>query len=153
MNANDNNKRLEALFWSIAFPGFGQFRNNRLVKGVLFVLLEFLINCQSNLNMVIYFSFNGPIEQAIETTNYQWLLFYPCVYLFAMWDAYADAGGSQIAYAYIPFVCGAYFGTIGVIYSPTFSIAGKILGPIWGSLSIMFVGIALGMIIRKGLLR
>jgi len=79
--------RKEALLWSIALPGFGQFLNGKLIKGIVFVFLEFLINVQANLNEVTISSFHGEIEKAIEQANYQWLMFYPCLYFFAMWDA------------------------------------------------------------------
>jgi hypothetical protein len=80
-------KHIEVLFWSIAFPKFEQFLNGKFLKGVTFLILEFLINSQSNLNTIIISSFQGQIEKAIGETNFQWLMFYPCVYLFSMWDA------------------------------------------------------------------
>jgi hypothetical protein len=51
----------EKLLWSIALPGFGQFLNGKLIKGVVFVFLEFLINVQSNFNKVIISSSHGEI--------------------------------------------------------------------------------------------
>src|SRR5699024_1922917 len=60
--------------------------------------------------------------KAIQQVDYQWIMFYPCIYMFAIWDAYKDAGGGG-PYAFLPFVFAAYFGTIGVIYSS------EILGP------------------------
>ena len=82
----------EKLLWSIALPGFGQLLNGKYLKGILFIVLEFTINVQSHFNELILFSFNGDIEKAVEHTEYQWLMFYPCVYFFAMWDAFKDAG-------------------------------------------------------------
>jgi hypothetical protein len=35
--------RVEKLLWSIALPGFGQILNGDLLKGLLFIALEFLI--------------------------------------------------------------------------------------------------------------
>ena len=83
----------EKLLWSIALPGFGQLLNGKYLKGILFIVLEFTINVQSHFNELILFSFNWDIEKAVEHTEYQWLMFYPCVYFFAMWDAFKDAGG------------------------------------------------------------
>lgn len=83
---NRNNKH-EKLFWSIALPGFGQILNGKFLKGFLFIALEFLVNVQSNFNEVILLSFHGEIEKAIQQTNYGWLMFYPCLNFFAMWDA------------------------------------------------------------------
>lgn len=77
------------------FPGFAQFLNGRLIKGIVLIFLEFVINIQSNMNQAIMNSFHGDIHSAIQITEYQWLLFYPCVYLFAIWDGYKDAGGGK----------------------------------------------------------
>ncbi|TRM11494.1 hypothetical protein FH966_07180 [Lentibacillus cibarius] len=127
---NRNNKH-EKLFWSIALPGFGQILNGKFLKGFLFIALEFLVNVQSNFNEVILLSFHGEIEKAIQQTNYGWLMFYPCLYFFAMWDAYKDAGGGKKPYSFLPFVFSAYFVTVGTIYSSKLTLFGVLLGPIW----------------------
>ncbi len=67
--------KLEAILWSIAFSGFAQLLNRKFVKGIVFLLFEFLINVNSNFNMVIFQSFQGNIREAIEAANYQWLMF------------------------------------------------------------------------------
>jgi hypothetical protein len=91
---NQNNK-YEKLLWSIALLGLGQILNGKFLKGFLFIGLEFLVNVQSNFNEVILLSFHGEIEKAIQQTNYQWLMFYPYLYMFAIWDAYKDADGGN----------------------------------------------------------
>jgi hypothetical protein len=105
----------EALFWSIALPGFGQFLNGKYIKGVILIFLEFLVNDQANFNEVIILSFHGEIEKAIIQADYQWLMFYPCLYFFAIWDAFKDAGGGKERYSFLPFVLSAYFVTVGCI--------------------------------------
>ncbi len=144
---------VEVLCWSIAFPGFGQFLNGKFLKGLTLLLSEFIINTQANLNTVIISSFHGEIDQAIHQTNYQWLMFYPCVYLFGMWDAYRDAGGGNKPYSFLPFVISAYFGTIGVIYSSTLQIMGIKLGPIWLSILFLLIGVTTGLIVRNSILK
>ena len=62
--------QIEKLLWSIALPGFGQLLNGKYVKGIAFLILEFLINFKANLNTVIILSFQGEIKNAIEETNY-----------------------------------------------------------------------------------
>jgi hypothetical protein len=130
------------VFWSIAFPGFGQLLNGQLVKGVLFVGLEFLINIQSHLNTAIIRSFQGDIAASIQQTNYQWLMFYPCVYMFAVWDSYHGSGGGQGRYAYLPFVFAAYVGTVGVIYSTSW------WGPVWLPIFGLIAGAVFGWLLR-----
>lgn len=135
---------LEMVFWSIAFPGFGQILNGRIVKGFVFLGLEFLINVNGNINQAILYSFLGETRQAIEIANYQWMLFYPCVYIFAIWDAYRDAGATTFRYSFLPSVCSAYFGTIGVILSPVFTFFAITFGPIWLGILGMLIGAVIG---------
>jgi len=141
-----NTRAIEMLYWSIAFPGFGQFLNGKLIKGIVLILLEFLINVQANLNTVIVYSFHGEINKAIQQVDYQWIMFYPCIYMFAIWDAYKDAGGGG-PYAFLPFVLGAYLGTIGVIYSS------ELLGPIWLPITFLISGSFIGFGIKRVIIR
>jgi hypothetical protein len=134
--------RTEAFLWSIAFPGFGQLLNGKWLKGLLLIGLEFLVNVQSGLNELIISSFHGEIEKAVTETNYEWLMFYPCIYMFGIWDAYKDAGGGTSPFAAIPFAFGAYFGTVGIIFSYNF------LGAMWLGIAAMSVGVALGLLTR-----
>lgn len=140
-------KKHEALLWSIALPGFGQFLNRRLFKGSILILLEFLVNVLSNFNLAIIYSFIGEIQKAIDVTNFQWLMFYPCLYMFAMWDAYRDAEGEINPYSYIPFVFGAFFITIGLIFSTKLKIMGVVLGPVILPILSLVPGLTIGFII------
>lgn len=142
---------VEKVFWSIAFPGFGQLLNGKLIKGLVFIFLEYLINVNANLNEVIVFSFIGNFSNSIEKTNYEWMMFYPCVYCFAIWDAYRDAGGGQSSYSFFPSVFAAYFGTLGVTFSPVFTIAGVMPGPILLGLTGMIGGALLGWVTQTTL--
>ncbi|NIK69965.1 hypothetical protein EV294_103225 [Paenibacillus sp. BK033] len=132
--------RIEALLWSIALPGFGQLLNGRYVKGILLISLEFLINLKSHLNGAIVTSFHGDIP-TVEPTCMEWLMFYPCVYMFGIWDAYKDAGEELNPNTVFPFAFGAFFGTVGVVFSKGF------LGAVWLGL----IGIGVGVIIGIGL--
>ncbi|CAM4392182.1 hypothetical protein L1N85_22810 [Paenibacillus alkaliterrae] len=143
------NRELERLLWCVAFPGFGQFLNRKYFKGIVLLVLEFLINIRSSMNEVIIHSFRGDVEKAIQTTDFEWLMFYPCVYMFAIWDAYKDAGGGTPPLSFLPFVIAAFFGTIGVIYSTDVRIAGFLLGPVWLPLLSFFAGICIGKILQK----
>lgn len=142
-------ERVEKLLWSIALPGFGQLLNRRYLKGVVLILLEILINHMARLNTIILLSFKGDITGAITAVNYQWLMFYPCVYMFAIWDAFKDAGGGRSPYATLLFVVPAYMATVGIMYSDTLKIFNTLLGPVWLPMLFCFLGIMLAAIIRK----
>lgn len=139
----------EKLLWSIAFPGFGQLLNGKYVKGIIFISLEFIINVQSKFNHIIYLSFNGEISKAIEHTEYQWLMFYPCIYFYSMWDAYKDAGGGKEPYSYLPFVMSAFFVTVGLMYSAKVKIFGIYLGTVWFPMICVIPGIMVGFLLKK----
>lgn len=144
--------KYEAILWSIALPGFGQFLNGKIVKGIVFIFLEFTVNMKSRFNEAILLSFNGEIEKAIAITDYQWLMFYPCLYMFAMWDAYRDAPGSDPR-LYFPFVFCAYFLTVGLMFSHKLTLFGSLIGPVWLPILFLipalFVGFFLKWIVLK----
>ncbi|MFD2760445.1 hypothetical protein [Lentibacillus juripiscarius] len=139
----------ETLLWSIALPGFGQFLNRKYIKGIVLIFLEFLVNVQGNFNEVILLSFHGGIEKAIQQTDYQWLMFYPCLYFFAMWDAYKDAGGGKSPFVFLPFVFSAYFVTVGTIYSSKLTLFGVLLGPIWFPILSIIPGLLVGLLLQR----
>ncbi|MFC5613232.1 hypothetical protein CHH83_04170 [Bacillus sp. 7586-K] len=139
--------KIEAIFWSIALPGFAQILNGKYAKGFLFVILEFIVNVNSNFNLAIMASFLGDMERAFQVVNFQWLMFYPCLYMFAMWDAFKDAEGEASPYSFFPFVFGAYFITVGLMYSPKFKINGVSLGPVFLPMLSLVPGLIIGFII------
>jgi hypothetical protein len=137
----------ETLMWSIALPGLGQFLNKKYIKGIVLLAAEILINVQANFNEVIILSFHGDITTAVQHADYQWLMFYPCLYFFAIWDAFKDAGGGKTPYLFLPFVCAAYFVTVGLIYSSKLHIFGVLLGPVWLPMLFMIPGGVVGFLI------
>lgn len=143
------NKKLEVLFWSIAFPGFGQLLNHQLVKGIALIILEVLINVMSKFNQAILYSFIGEIEKAVHVVDYQWLMFYPCIYFFGIWDAYKHAEGENPPYEFLPFVFSAFFVTVGLMYSYRTEVLGVIVGPVWLPIIFLIPGICIGLFIRK----
>ncbi|WP_394218863.1 hypothetical protein [Halobacillus trueperi] len=153
IGSSRKSRKLEVLLWSIAFPGFGQLLNGKYIKGILLITLEILVNVMGNFNKIIILSFNFQIEEAIAATDYMWLMFYPCLYFFAIWDAYKDAGGGMDeSFSYLPLVFSAYFVTIGLILSSEFTFFGYLIGPIWLPVIFLPVGLGIGIIIRKTLL-
>jgi TM2 domain-containing membrane protein YozV len=149
----NKSKKLEVVLWSIALPGFGQLLNRKYVKAILLIILEFLINVFGNFNRIIILSYHFEIEEAIAETNYLWLMFYSCLYFFAIWDAYKDAGGGKKPFAFLPLVFSAYVVTLGTIYSPSFTIFGYLIGPMWLPILSLPIGLLLGGLIQWILLK
>lgn len=146
-------KAIETLLWSIALPGFGQLLNKKYVKGMAFIFLELLINTQSQFNEAIRLSFLGRTYEAAAIVEVDWLMFYPCLYFFAMWDAFKDAGGGQTPYSFLPFIFSAYFVTVGLMYSFDVTIAGIFFGPIWLPILSVIPGLAIGWLLQILLLK
>ena len=140
--------KLEAILWGIALPGFPQLLVGLWFKGTLFVLLEIVFNVQSNFNQAIMYSFLGETEKAAQIINYQWLMFYPCLYMFAMWDAYKISIKKEEEYSYLPFVFSAYFVTVGLMYSPKVYVFGKFIGPIFLPMLFVIPGVGIGLLLR-----
>ncbi|KUP08898.1 membrane protein [Bacillus coahuilensis m2-6] len=142
------NKKIETILWSIALPGFAQLLNKEFLKGFLFVILEFIINVNSHFNRAIMLSFLGDIDQAFEVLDFGWILFYPCLYFFAMWDAYRSVLQQlkeEIAYQFIPFVSCAYFVTVGIMFSPRVQLFHYHLGPIFTPMLFVIPGASIGL--------
>ncbi|MDZ5470506.1 hypothetical protein SM124_01970 [Bacillus sp. 31A1R] len=145
--------KLEAVLWSIALPGFSQLLMGQFLKGISLVTLEFLINVFSRFNLAIMNSFQGNIQEAIAVLDFQWLMFYPCLYMFAMWDAYRSAMPENEELSFLPFVFGAYFITVGLMYSTQLKIFGVLFGPVFLPMLSIIPGLMVGFIIRYIILK
>ncbi|MBE4910229.1 hypothetical protein IMZ08_19515 [Bacillus luteolus] len=144
----NKDRTLEAILWSIALPGFGQILNKQIIKGILFITLEFLVNVFSNFNTAIMLSFLGDFEGAANAIDYQWLMFYPCLYFFAMWDAHRGATQNRSKYIYLPYVFSAYFVTVGLMLSPKLTILGVNIGPVFMPMLFVIPGLLIGFLIK-----
>lgn len=95
------------------------------------------------------YSFQLDFISAEKVLNYEWILFYPCSYMFAMWDAFKDADGSQLRpFTYMPFVCGAIFVTVAIFYSTDRFYLGEKLGPIFLPILSLIPGLLVGFLIK-----
>ncbi|MBD2845988.1 hypothetical protein IDH44_12355 [Paenibacillus sp. IB182496] len=135
---------VEKLLWCIALPGFGQLLNGKYLKGIVLIVLEVIVNARANLNQIIISSFRGLTQQAVSQANYEWLMFYPCLYMFAIYDAFKDGGGARARYAYLPFATAAFVSTVGLIYSSDLRIWHVLLGPVWCPMLFCFGGLLAG---------
>ena len=80
-----------AAAWSALLTGFGHLYNGKAFKAVILMAWSIAIIYFAQLNGAIIATFNGQFDHAKKIINYQWLLFFPSVYFFAMWDAYNDS--------------------------------------------------------------
>jgi hypothetical protein len=73
--------------------------------------------------------------------------------MFAMWDAYKDAEGETPSYSYLPFVFGAFFVTISLMYSSSLKFGQILLGPVWLPILFLIPGLLFGNFIKCMLMR
>lgn len=144
--------KFEAILWNIAFPGFSQLLCGQYLKGLVFIFLEFLINANSKFNLAIMYSFQGEMAKANSVLNLQWLMFYPCVYMFALWDAYRSAMPEDEKLTFLPFVFSAYFVTVGIMYSSKIVIFQINFGPVFLPMLFLIPGLLIGFLIKYLLL-
>lgn len=91
MNYIDRGNPWVAAAWSSLLPGFGHMYNMKAVKGLIILGWFLAIVYFSHVNAGIIATFTGKYLKARAIVNYQWLMFFPSIYLFSMWDAHNDA--------------------------------------------------------------
>lgn len=77
--------------WSALLPGFGHIYNRKAFKGFIILGWAVAIVYFSRINDAIIATFTGQFTKVDEIIDYQWLLFFPSIYLFSMWDSYNDS--------------------------------------------------------------
>lgn len=75
-------------WYSAMLPGFGQLMLCRFVEGTIMMLLELILNTKSHLNLSIYYTLIGDINDAKSVINVHWFLAYSAFFVFAIRDAY-----------------------------------------------------------------
>ena len=75
-------------WWSAAYPGLGHLLLSKYLRGFLLLILEIIVNYNAKINLAIFYSFIGEVEQAKIVINKDWLLLYCATYIFAIWDSY-----------------------------------------------------------------
>ncbi|UHA58631.1 hypothetical protein KDJ21_017570 [Metabacillus litoralis] len=74
--------RFCAAILSILMPGLGQLFNKQFFKAIVLLFIEHTINRLSHLNTGLMLSFNGNHQEALQILNYEYVLFYPGLYVF-----------------------------------------------------------------------
>ncbi len=78
-------------WWSLAYPGFGHFREISTLKGGFLFGGELLINTYAHINLAILYSFTGNFSMAKQVLDIRLLLLYCGILVFAIWDSYRVA--------------------------------------------------------------
>lgn len=136
--------RVIAGLFSILMPGCGQMYNKQFGKGFILLIIEHFDNIGAKINQAIYLDFNGFFQEALEVTNYEYLLFYPGFYVYTVWDAwyYAKEGADKTRSA-IPYIIGGFLGVMGAIFSKKIPIPTLTIG------LFMIIPMLIGMVIFR----
>lgn len=83
------NPTMSAL-WSACVPGFGQFYNDRGLRSLTLMVWYIAIIFKSGLAPATFHTLRGELHLVNGILDYQWLLFWPSIYIFGIADAYQD---------------------------------------------------------------
>lgn len=142
-----------AILMSTLGCGIGQIYNKQFIKSAYFLAILMILNVKSNLNEAMIYSFLGQMDQASETLNASWAMIWMGFFYIAMYEAYTTSYKkiySKEAHAVdaVPFAIAVMLGDMGIIYE-RFTPLGPIFFPIVTSL----IGMGVGGLIRKFLIR
>ncbi|MCD4840222.1 hypothetical protein LRS37_15415 [Neobacillus sedimentimangrovi] len=91
MNYLDKKKPWVALVWSALFPGLGHLYLHNVIFGFFIFIYTVGICYLGNILLGIEYSMWGDFAKAKEVLNMQWVLYFPSIYLFIIFDSYVTA--------------------------------------------------------------
>lgn len=87
INALEQRPPVMSAFFSTIVMGMGQVYNTHFLKGFVLLGWAIAINHYSQLNILLQRFFLGE-EIILEQINWEWLLFFPSIFVFSIWDSY-----------------------------------------------------------------
>jgi hypothetical protein len=79
-----------AAFLSLFLGGGGHFYNAKHIKAIMLMSWHLAIWLNSGLNRALIATAHGEWGQVHQLIDYQWLLFWPSIHMFNVWNAYND---------------------------------------------------------------
>ncbi|MCA1030711.1 hypothetical protein LCL95_06585 [Bacillus timonensis] len=90
INYLDKRNPLMAIIWSLFVPGLGQLYIHRIVTAFFVIVWVVLFSYLSHGLEAISLLFLGEIQEATSVLNEEWLLFFPSIFGFAVFDSYMN---------------------------------------------------------------
>ncbi|MFC0522867.1 hypothetical protein ACFFGV_04585 [Pontibacillus salicampi] len=87
---NIRNPRM-AFVWNGIFPGLYHLCNNKIISGITLLGWMITISYFTKLPLVVLLTMTGQFTEIQPLINPQWLLFFPSIYLFTLYDGYSHA--------------------------------------------------------------
>lgn len=91
LNYLDKRTPINAAVWSLLSPGMGQLYNHKIVTAGFILIWWIGSGYMAKILPAIHYSVLGQFDQAKAILNIQWFMNVPSVYMFSMYDAYANA--------------------------------------------------------------
>jgi hypothetical protein len=80
-----------AAVWSALMPGLGSLYVHKIIQGLFFVAWTIIVMYFSHILEAIHFTMVGDFYHARSVVNMQWLLYFPAIYVFQIYDCYVSA--------------------------------------------------------------
>ncbi len=80
-----------AFVWSLLFAGLFHICNNKLISGITLMGWMIAISYYTKFPTMIIYTMTGQLDLIPPLINQQWLLFFPSIYLFSIFDGYVHA--------------------------------------------------------------
>ncbi|MGG0719898.1 hypothetical protein ABE096_20315 [Robertmurraya massiliosenegalensis] len=90
INYLDKRNPVMAVIWSLFIPGLGQLYLHRIVTAFFVIVWAVVFFYKSRGLEAISLLFLGDIEKATSLINPEWLLFFPSLYGFSVYDSYIN---------------------------------------------------------------
>lgn len=90
INYLDKRNPVMAIIWSLFIPGLGQLYIHRIVTAFFVIVWCVVFFYYSHGLEAVSLLFLGEIEKATSTVKSEWLLFFPSLYGFSVYDAYIN---------------------------------------------------------------
>lgn len=90
INYLDKRNPMMALVWSLFVPGLGQLYIHRIVTAFFVIVWVVIFAYYSHSLEAISLLFLGKVQEATSVSDPEWLLFFPSVYGFAVYDSYVN---------------------------------------------------------------
>ncbi|RIW34616.1 hypothetical protein D3H55_08860 [Bacillus salacetis] len=90
INYLDKRNPVMAVFWSLLVPGLGQLYIHRIVTAFFVNIWTVVFFYYSRGMEAISLLFLGEIQKATDVISPEWLLFFPSIYGFSLYDSYVN---------------------------------------------------------------
>src|SRR5690606_26020174 len=94
----DKKKPWVGVVWSMLTPGLGQLYSGSTIVGSLVLAWWIYVTYKANAILIWFYSFLGDFSKATAIVDWQWFLFLPSMYAFAIYQAYTSLNENNTLY-------------------------------------------------------